>query len=318
MKKITLMCSLFISGLVMNAQQITPSQNLEGTNEVEVRGGGGEITLSHSQDQTLVQGMVACAGPTGAPVYTTENSWFRSYTPSEEGVTEGFTITSVGTGVSYTNNSGAGDVEFPITVNAWTSDDEFPLGNFTLIATGSMMVTSADALLPLTIPFDEEVNVGADTEIIVQVSIPTGNPEVDTNLPGPFDIRVGGNDLGQDAPTYLASESCSLPDPTDAAAIGFPDAHAIINLNGRDELLNVGENALEQIAIFPNPASDILNVRTPASLEITSAVIYDVLGKASNVQVVNGQINVSNLSRGVYILNLNTTAGTLTEKIVKQ
>ena len=66
------------------------------------------------------------------------------------------------------------------------------------------------------------------------------------------------------------------------------------------------------------PASDVLNVRRPAGLEINSVVIYDVLGKATNAQIVNGQINVSSLSRGVYIISMETSAGTLTEKIVKQ
>ncbi|PQB03781.1 hypothetical protein BST85_01830 [Aureitalea marina] len=96
------------------------------------------------------------------------------------------------------------------------------------------------------------------------------------------------------------------------------DTQSVYAITADCTVLGNPEAFLEQISIFPNPATDILNVRTPASVEINNAVIYDVLGKASSVQVVNGQINVSNLSRGVYILNLDTNMGTLTEKIVKQ
>ena len=82
--------------------------------------------------------------------------------------------------------------------------------------------------------------------------------------------------------------------------------------------LGVGNNELSQVSIFPNPASDVLNIKTPATVEVNSVAIYDVLGKRSNVSLANGQINVANLAKGVYILSLETSAGTLTEKIVKK
>lgn len=81
--------------------------------------------------------------------------------------------------------------------------------------------------------------------------------------------------------------------------------------------LSVGSNELSQVSIFPNPASDVINIQAPASVEVNSVAIYDVLGKKSNVSLVNGQINVANLAKGVYILNIETNAGTLTEKVVK-
>ena len=64
--------------------------------------------------------------------------------------------------------------------------------------------------------------------------------------------------------------------------------------------------------------NDVLNVRVPSNVTIESASIFDVLGKENRVQVTNGKINVQNLSQGVYILNLRTSAGTLTQKVVKR
>ena len=81
--------------------------------------------------------------------------------------------------------------------------------------------------------------------------------------------------------------------------------------------LGIGNDQLSLVSVYPNPASDVLNIKTPATIDVKSVAIYDVLGKRSNVSLVNGQINIANLAKGVYILNVETNAGTLTEKIVK-
>lgn len=80
----------------------------------------------------------------------------------------------------------------------------------------------------------------------------------------------------------------------------------------------VDENQISQVAIFPNPTSEIVNIKTPGSIEVQNAVLYDVLGKDTGARLVNGSMSVSHLPRGVYLLNLETSAGTITEKIVKQ
>lgn len=84
------------------------------------------------------------------------------------------------------------------------------------------------------------------------------------------------------------------------------------------EVLGVDDNLLSQISVFPNPASDVLNVKIPAGVDIQSVQLYDVLGKVVGNTIVNNEINISNLSRGVYILNMTTSVGTFTEKIVKR
>ncbi len=81
-------------------------------------------------------------------------------------------------------------------------------------------------------------------------------------------------------------------------------------------LLGVDSAALAQVSVYPNPASDVLNIKVPSSVELNGVVLYDVLGKAANVTLSNGQINVASLSRGMYILNVSTSAGTLTEKVI--
>ncbi|NND88860.1 MAG: T9SS type A sorting domain-containing protein, partial [Flavobacteriaceae bacterium] len=82
--------------------------------------------------------------------------------------------------------------------------------------------------------------------------------------------------------------------------------------------LGVEENLLAEVSVYPNPASDVINVRVPNGVEIQNVTVYDLLGKDTGLRIVNGQIDINELSRGVYMVNIQTTAGTLTEKVVKK
>tara|TARA_R110002072_G_scaffold124085_1_gene259537 strand:+ start:54395 stop:55363 length:969 start_codon:yes stop_codon:yes gene_type:complete len=82
--------------------------------------------------------------------------------------------------------------------------------------------------------------------------------------------------------------------------------------------LGVGENVSDLVSVYPNPASDILNVKVPSTVTVTGATLFDVLGNNTGVRLVNGQINIAGLANGVYLLNVETSAGTLTEKVIKK
>ncbi len=83
-------------------------------------------------------------------------------------------------------------------------------------------------------------------------------------------------------------------------------------------VLSVDDNLKNLINVSPNPASDVLNIQTPASIEVSSINVFDALGKSVNLDVLNGQITISSLNSGVYFLQINTTDGTLTKKFVKK
>lgn len=89
-------------------------------------------------------------------------------------------------------------------------------------------------------------------------------------------------------------------------------------ISGECNALGVDDNMLSQVSVYPNPTSNVLNLQTPANVEINSVGLYDILGKQVNARLNNGTINVSALSQGVYLLKVVTSAGTLTKKIVKQ
>jgi len=83
-------------------------------------------------------------------------------------------------------------------------------------------------------------------------------------------------------------------------------------------ITGVGDNLADLVNIYPNPATTRINIEVPTSVEITSVALYDVLGKNTGATLTNGTIDVSNLARGVYILNVKSTQGTLTQKVIKR
>jgi hypothetical protein len=104
-------------------------------------------------------------------------------------------------------------------------------------------------------------------------------------------------------------------DFTDDGSDPEDDTEGFYSLIG-DCLLSTNDLLLNDVSVYPNPANNILNVNIPSSLELSSANLYDVLGRNTGVAVANGEMNVSNLSSGVYILKLETSAGSLSKKVI--
>ncbi|RKE98135.1 T9SS type A sorting domain-containing protein [Ichthyenterobacterium magnum] len=74
-----------------------------------------------------------------------------------------------------------------------------------------------------------------------------------------------------------------------------------------------------QIAFYPNPVEAILNINTSTSVTIKSIKIYDTYGKLMTQE--NSQFNsiaVSHLSKGFYLVDIETNKGSITKKIIKK
>lgn len=73
----------------------------------------------------------------------------------------------------------------------------------------------------------------------------------------------------------------------------------------------------EQTTIYPNPASDFLNVQTESNLSFELKIV-DLMGKQvlSMHQFSRGRIDISGLQNGTYIIILNSNKGVFTEKLI--
>ncbi len=91
-----------------------------------------------------------------------------------------------------------------------------------------------------------------------------------------------------------------------------------INIGEFSGSLGVDESALEVIRMYPNPAqADFVTIK---SNEDILAEVYDILGKkvtTQNISQNQNKLNISALSKGVYLVKLKSNKGSITKKLIK-
>jgi len=90
--------------------------------------------------------------------------------------------------------------------------------------------------------------------------------------------------------------------------------------NVYDETLSVNDFEFNDLSLYPNPASNEVNLKWNKS-EAVSVRVYNTLGKlmfyGKKVNLSNGfKIDVSSFNSGVYFVKLNTTKGEVTKKLI--
>ena len=84
-------------------------------------------------------------------------------------------------------------------------------------------------------------------------------------------------------------------------------------------VLSANDVDISDFKIYPNPASDILHIETHNNIQITSVHIYNILGKqVLNKKTINNGIDVSNLKKGVYMIEIVSNKFSTIKKIIKQ
>ncbi|MEI7055617.1 carboxypeptidase regulatory-like domain-containing protein [Nocardioides sp. CCNWLW239] len=167
----------------------------------------GETTLSHSSSHEVVQASsVAC--PSGTTTI------LRTYSPGDFGITGSFTPTSVSFAVQETANGNT-----PVTATLYTLPEgaAFTFANLTPIGSGTTTVRDEFGST-YTVPVAASTEIAPDDILVVAVS---GGA-----------VYFGGNPAAETSPTYLASDACGTPEPTDAAELGFPDSNIILDVTG--------------------------------------------------------------------------------------
>ena len=106
-------------------------------------------------------------------------------------------------------------------------------------------------------------------------------------------------------------------------AAGFGNTVYLDNINIIDSAF-VGVNELEMnnITVYPNPATNMLTVAGLSTDNDMSMLITDLAGKEVLYPKFNSnsqqQINISSLAKGIYFLQINTTKANKIIKFIKE
>lgn len=88
------------------------------------------------------------------------------------------------------------------------------------------------------------------------------------------------------------------------------------------DALSVNSFLSEKFNLYPNPATDIVNITNSENMFVEQVAVYDASGKQLNAQTFNNeaaiQLNLENLASGVYLLHIKTNQGTAVKKLVKK
>ena len=120
------------------------------------------------------------------------------------------------------DESGGGPQD--VFVKFYTLGSTFEVANLVQIgATVTVSVPDQQASL-ITVPLNPNISFDTQDQIVVEILSPDGSTAGTYFYPG-------SNASGQSAPTYIRAPDCGLDEPTDTAAIGFPDMHLVMTLD---------------------------------------------------------------------------------------
>ena len=114
--------------------------------------------------------------------------------------------------------------------------------------------------------------------------------------------------------------SAAAPNTNTSSATMLLD-NMLVKASATDTLLGTkGVAAATSFSVFPNPATNLINVASADAL-VNGVEIIDLNGRTVKSVKFDGvseaQVNISELSSGVYMMNVSSDKGTTTKKIVK-
>src|SRR5690554_2831185 len=87
-------------------------------------------------------------------------------------------------------------------------------------------------------------------------------------------------------------------------------------------VLNAENFLAQKFNLYPNPATNIVNITNSENMAVQQVIVYDVAGKQLSTQTFNNeteiQLNVENLASGTYMLHIKTNEGVAVKKVVKK
>ena len=142
----------------------------------------------------------------------------------------------------------------------------------------------------------------------VMTAAPNTTPTVSATFAVPADAYSGDKTVGM---RVIMRYNTAPTGPCASFTYGEVEDYAV----KISETLAVSDIKKNNISVYPNPATDVINISNVSSK--TKFEIYSVGGQLVNQGTTDGKVNVSKLAKGVYILSLESNGEKSQTKFIK-
>ncbi|WP_460219744.1 S8 family serine peptidase [Psychroserpens sp. MEBiC05023] len=114
---------------------------------------------------------------------------------------------------------------------------------------------------------------------------------------------------------YVRMSASQFDTPDYFLGYGIPDLQLALDIG-----LSLQEDDFFEFKIFPNPATNILNIQIPTANDSTTLEIFDLLGKRVFEQTIttsSNRLDVSSMASGVYMMIFQSDNASKTFKLIK-
>jgi hypothetical protein len=161
---------------------------------------------------------------------------------------------------------------------------------------------------------------GASAAVVTEANTIVGNSGTSFSSP----IMAGGiaslwqalpNATAEEIKQYVRMSASQYTNPDFFLGYGIPNLQLALEIG-----LSLQEEDVLEIKVFPNPVSDVLNIKMPLESGNTTLTIFDVIGNRVLEKAMssnNDVINMSNLASGLYMLQIKSAVKSKTVKLIK-
>ncbi len=167
-------------------------------------------------------------------------------------------------------------------------------------------------------------HVWVKVEVYMEYNTGTNTSYLYTYIPLLNHLEVyqisGSNILGRD--DLRIAHNVIQPNKAFTGALMKYDNFRLSAIPTRPSHVSVNEWLAAKFNLYPNPATNVVNITNSENMLVNKVVIYDIAGKQLSAQSFSNetkvQLNVENLVSGTYMLHIQSDSGTAIKKLIKK
>lgn len=161
----------------------------------------------------------------------------------------------------------------------------------------------------LELTFNEAIAIGTGNIEIRQVSnhnVITTIPVASTQISGSVLTIDPTDNLPVGIPLYVHIDAGAIVDMDNEIAVSLVNNKSTLSFTATTETLGIKNQTEYSFSVFPNPTSDVLNIKSNSGIDSVTITILSSYGQEI-LKTNNKKINLSRLSSGVYYVKINTS-----------